>query len=109
MFLPKHRLQRVLDYIRENIARDLSLNDLATVADMSPSHFKACFKESTGMPVHQYVIAARVNVALHFLTETSLPLCEVALRSGFANQSHLSRHLRRIHNITPALARRSSL
>jgi AraC family transcriptional regulator len=88
------------------VARELSLNELAAIAQMSPSHFKACFKESTGMPVHQYVIAARVEYALQLLTNTSLPLAEVALCAGFANQSHLSRHLRRFHNVTPAAVRR---
>jgi AraC family transcriptional regulator len=106
MYLPKHRLHRVLEYVGENIARDLPLNELAAIAGMSPSHFKACFKETTGIPVHQYVIAARVEYALQLLTQTSLPLCEVALRAGFANQSHLSRYLRRFHNVTPATVRR---
>jgi AraC family transcriptional regulator len=106
--LPKRRLREVLEYIREHMARELSLNELAAVAGMSPSHFKTCFKESIGMPVHQYVIAARVEYALQLLTHTSLPLCEVALCAGFANQSHLSRHMRRFHNITPAALRKLS-
>jgi AraC family transcriptional regulator len=105
--LPKRRLQRVFDYIREHISQDLSLQELASVAGLSNSHFNLQFRESTGMPVHQYVISARVAHALDLLVQTSLPLAEVALQSGFSNQSHLSLHMRRLHGSTPAAVRRS--
>jgi AraC family transcriptional regulator len=106
--LPKRRLKRVFDYIREHISQDLSLQELATVAGLSSSHFKVQFRESTGMPVHQYVIAARVEHALNLLVRTSVPVADVALQAGFSNQSHLSRHLRRLHGVTPAALRREA-
>ncbi|MBV9149721.1 MAG: helix-turn-helix transcriptional regulator [Candidatus Eremiobacteraeota bacterium] len=106
--LPKRRLQRVVDYVHEHLSEQLSLHELANIADLSPSHFKAQFRQSTGMPVHQYVIAARVREALDLLVRTSLPVLEVALRAGFANQSHLSRHLRRSYGIAPAAIRREA-
>ena len=106
--LPKRRLQRVLDYIRENLSHDLTLAELASVAGLSPSHFKTQFRESMGMPVHQYVVSVRVDYAQDLLVRTSLPLVEIALRSGFYNQSHLSRHLRRSFGTTPAELRRQA-
>lgn len=106
--LPKRRLQRVVDYVREHLAHDLSLHELARIAGLSSSHFKVQFRESTGMPVHQYVIAARVDHALDLLIRTALPVSEIALRAGFSNQSHLSRHLRRLHGVTPAALRREA-
>jgi AraC family transcriptional regulator len=106
--LPKRRLQRVVDYVREHLAQDLSLHELARIAGLSSSHFKMQFRESTGMPVHQYVIAARVEHALDLLIRTSLPVSEIALRAGFSNQSHLSRHVRRLHGVTPAALRREA-
>ncbi|MBV8727029.1 MAG: helix-turn-helix transcriptional regulator [Candidatus Eremiobacteraeota bacterium] len=106
--LPKRRLQRVVDYVHEHLSEQLSLHELAAVADLSPSHFKTQFRQSTGMPVHQYVIAARVREALDLLVRTSLPVLEIAFRAGFANQSHLSRHLRRSYGITPAAIRREA-
>ncbi len=102
----KRQLTRVLDYIRENISRDLSLAELADVASVSPSHFKVLFKASVGVPVHQYVINARVDRALHLLVHSNVPLADVALQAGFANQSHLSRHMRRLHGVSPAIIRR---
>lgn len=104
--LPKRRLQRVLDHVREHLVRDLSLAELAEVAGVSPSHFKLRFRESMGVPVHQYVIGARVDRAVDLLVHTPLPIVQVALQSGFANQSHLSRHMRRLRGITPAHVRR---
>lgn len=106
--LPKRRLKRVFDYIREHISQDLSLHELASIAGLSASHFNTQFRESTGMPVHQYVIAARVEHALNLLVRTSRPVCDVALAAGFSNQSHLSRHLRRLHGLTPAALRREA-
>jgi AraC family transcriptional regulator len=106
--LPKRRLQRVFDYVREHISQDLSLQELAGVAGLSASHFKVQFRASTGMPVHQYVIAARVEHALNLLVRTSVPVADVALQAGFSNQSHLSRHLRRLHGVTPAALRREA-
>jgi AraC family transcriptional regulator len=106
--LPKRRLQRVCDYIREHISQALSLTELASVAGLSSSHFNVQFRESTGMPVHQYVIAARVEYALELLVQSSASVADVALQAGFSNQSHLSRHLRRLHGITPAALRREA-
>jgi AraC family transcriptional regulator len=58
------------------------------------------------MPVHQYVISARVAYALDLVVRTSMPLAEIALQSGFSSQSHLSLHMRRLHGVTPAALRR---
>ncbi len=104
--LPERCLRRVLDHVREHVARDLSLAELASVAAVSPSHFKVRFRESMGVAVHQYVIGARVERAIDLLIRTNLPIVQVALQSGFSNQSHLSRHMRRLHGITPAHVRR---
>lgn len=106
--MPKRRLTRVLDYIRENVARDLSLAELAGVASVSPSHFKVLFKTAVGVPVHQYVINTRVDRALKLLVHSDVPLADIALQAGFANQSHLSRHMRRLHGVSPATIRRQS-
>jgi AraC family transcriptional regulator len=107
--LPKRRLQRVYDYVREHISQELSLQELAAVAGLSNSYFNVQFRESTGMPVHQYVISMRVAYALDMLVRTSLPVADVALQSGFSNQSHLSLHMRRLHGVTPAAVRRQML
>jgi AraC family transcriptional regulator len=103
--LPRRRLARVLDFVRDNIASDLSLAELAKIAGVSPSHFKTLFKQSVGMPVHRYVIRRRVEYAAELLQCGDAPLADVALQAGFANQSHMARCMRRTLGVTPAQAR----
>jgi len=106
--LSRRRLARTLDYVRANVASDLSLFELAKVAGVSPSHFKTLFKQTVGMAVHQYVIRARVDYAAGILQHDDAPLADVALQAGFANQSHLARCMRRIMGVTPGQLRTRS-
>lgn len=99
--LSQKRLTRVVNYIRDNLDRDLSLSELAAVAGLSPSHFKTLFKRTLGMPVHQYVVRRRVEYAAQLLRRSDRPLADIALLAGFSNQSHLARWTRRIMGVTP--------
>jgi AraC family transcriptional regulator len=72
---------------------------------VSPSHFKALFKQAVGLPVHQYVIRSRVDFAIDLLRDGKLPLSDVALQAGFANQSHMARCMRRVAGVTPGAVR----
>jgi AraC family transcriptional regulator len=99
------RLRRVTEYIEAHIATDLTLAELAAVAGVSPSHFKAQFKAGFGVPVHQYVIRSRVERAVSLLLDAGAPLCDVALQAGFANQSHMALCVRRVTGTTPAVLR----
>jgi AraC family transcriptional regulator len=103
--LPKCRLRRVTDYIHDHLAEDLRLGQLAEVASVSPSHFKVLFKQSVGVPVHQYVIRSRVDYAIDLLLKSRLPMSDVALQAGFANQSHMARCMRRLTGLTPSSLR----
>jgi AraC family transcriptional regulator len=100
--LPKHKLLAVIDYIHEHLDAELSLDRLAAVAHMSPFHFARLFKASTGLPPHQYVIARRVERAKELLRgRERLTLAAVAVEVGFADQSHFTRHFRRLVGVTP--------
>lgn len=101
----RRRLRRVVDHIHEHLAQDLSLAELAALVDMSPSHFKVVFKRSTGLPVHQYVIRSRVEYATDLIARGELPLSQIALHAGFANQSHMARCMKRLTGVTPAAIR----
>lgn len=102
------RLRRVLAYIEDNLDKDLSLLEIAVVAELSVSHFKASFRETMGLPVHQYVIRRRVEHAKKLLREGKLSISQVALEAGFAHQSHLARHMRRLTGVSPRSLRASS-
>lgn len=100
--LSQRRLARVFDYVRANISSDLSLNQLAKIAGLSASHFKTSFKQTVGIPVHQYVIQRRIEYATELLQSGDPQLADVALQAGFANQSHMARWMKRLIGITPA-------
>jgi AraC family transcriptional regulator len=100
--LPRRKLRAVIEYIHEHLDAELSLDHLAAVAHMSAFHFARLFKQSTGLPPHQYVIARRVERAKELLREPDrLPLAEVATEVGFSDQSHFTRHFKRLVGITP--------
>ncbi len=105
--LSKRQLRRVLEYIAANLTRDLMLSELADVAQFSPSHFNVLFKQSVGLSVHQHVIKMRVERAISLILHHNIPLCDVALQAGFANQSHMARCIRRIAGTTPGILKRS--
>jgi AraC family transcriptional regulator len=98
---PQHKLQQVTDYIYDSLDRDLSLSELAALVQMSPYHFAHLFKQSTGFAPHQFVIRARVERAKELLLHSRLSIVEIAAEVGFANQSHLTRHFKRIVGTTP--------
>ncbi len=99
--LPPRRLQRVFSHIRENIARDLSVAELAQVVGMSQYYFSKLFKMSTGTTPHQYVMRQRVEHAQELLRETRTALAEVATQVGFETQSHFTSVFRRLVGATP--------
>lgn len=94
-------LRRVVEYINSNLAHDLTLAEIAKEANLSPYHFTRLFKQSMGESLHQYVIRQRVEAAKRLLLDEPLPIAEVATKVGFADQSHLGRHLKRLLGVTP--------
>ena len=95
------KLKQVLEYIEENLATNLSLSDIAAAAGLSISHCKVLFRQSLGLPVHQYLIRRRVERAVALLRQDKLSISQVALESGFSHQSHLAMHMRRLLGVSP--------
>jgi AraC family transcriptional regulator len=103
--MPDRLMKTVVAYIDENLARDVSLAELAAVAGLSVTHFRSLFRESAGLPVHQYLIRRRVERAKSLLGETKLPISRIAVETGFSHQSHLARHMRRVLGVSPKALR----
>jgi transcriptional regulator of acetoin/glycerol metabolism/AraC-like DNA-binding protein len=105
--LPSHTMRRVCDYVDAHLSESIDLTELAAVAGLSLFHFAREFKQSAGVTPHYYLVRRRVERAHHMLARTALSLSEVALAAGFADQSHLTRHFRRMIGMTPGEFRRS--
>jgi AraC family transcriptional regulator len=105
--MPLRKLKEVLLFIDDHLAQDPSLADIASVAGLSVSHCSTLFRAAMGVPVHQYVLRRKVERAAWLLRESQLPISQVALETGFAHQSHLALHMRRILGTTPKKLRSS--
>jgi AraC family transcriptional regulator len=103
-----HRLKRVLAFIEDRLSEDLSVEQVACVAGLSASHTRTLFRRAMSMPLHQFILRRRVELGRSLLLHSSLPIAEVAQSAGFAHQSHLTRHMRRILGVTPGDLRRIS-
>jgi len=100
------RLKQVLSFIEDQLAEDLSAEQIAAVAGTSASHLNTLFRISMGVPIHQYVIQRRVDRAKTLLMRNGLSMAEIALASGFAHQSHMARQMRRVLGFTPRALKR---
>ena len=98
--LPREKLVRAVAYIQDQLA-DLTVSGIAQAVCMSPYHFSRLFKESTGRSPYQYVVEARARKAKELLTTGKFTISEVAYDVGFVDQSHLTRHFKRVFGLTP--------
>ncbi len=105
--LDELRLARVLDFLSQHIEQDLSVDDLAAVACLSPFHFIRMFRNRVGMPPHRYLSQRRLELAKSLLTTSDIPLSEIALRCCFSSQSNFTRAFHRATRITPNNYRRN--
>lgn len=96
-----HKLRLVTDYINDYLERELSLDELAAIVQLSPYYFSRLFKQSTGKSPHQYIIQQRVERAKRLLLQGKMSLSEIAIACGFSHQSHLNRHFKRLTGVTP--------
>lgn len=98
--------KQTLAYIEDHLADDLSLSRIASTTGISASHFKTLFRESAGVPVHQYVMQRRIERAKDLLMQGKLSILEIALATGFSHQSHMARHMRRSVGLSPRAMKR---
>lgn len=99
--LSARQLRIITEFIETNMDQKLHLADLAAVVGISITRFKALFRNSTGVSVHQYVIRRRVEYARSLITTTTMTASEIALAAGFAHQSHMASTMRRLLGVTP--------
>jgi AraC family transcriptional regulator len=99
-------MRRIADAVEDQPERPPSLSDLAVLCGVSPRHLMRAFKQGTGQTIMDYVEAARLRLALRLLSDTDLPLGEVARQVGFAAPSGFSHAFRRAVGEPPSAFRR---
>ncbi|MFL9894572.1 AraC family transcriptional regulator [Paraburkholderia sp. RL17-381-BIF-C] len=92
---------RVIEFVEAHLDQRLTLGELAALAELSVPHFKVLFRETLGMPVHQYVVQRRVERARTLLLQGKLNASQIALDTGFAHQSHMAHWMGRLLGVTP--------
>ncbi len=93
-------VKRVRDYLETYYAENVSLEQLAAVANLSPFYLIRTFKKQIGLPPHSYLNQVRLLRAKMLLSQ-GWQISEVAHQTGFADQSHLTRQFKRMLGFTP--------
>jgi transcriptional regulator GlxA family with amidase domain len=99
--LPPRAKGRVLEYIVTHLNENITNDALAEVAGLSVCHFARMFKQTVGVSPHRYVLQCRIEWARELLADTDMPLSEIAIVTGFSDQSHYTRWFREIIGVTP--------
>lgn len=106
--LASWQAKRACERLEADLGGKLTLEQIAAEFDLSVSHFSRAFRISTGLPPHQWLVRQRVKAAQQLMTVRDLPLSEIAISAGFANQSHFTRVFSAVVGISPAVWRRET-
>jgi AraC-like DNA-binding protein len=100
--------RRAKEVLGSNLDGSLALKDVAQECGLSASHFARAFRVSTGKAPHAWLLEQRVVVAKTLMADRQLPLAEVAIAAGFADQSHFTRVFTRQVGTSPGAWRRAN-
>jgi AraC-like DNA-binding protein len=101
-------VERAKTYIRDWFSEPVTLDELTAISGLSPFHLVRSFTKYVGLPPHAYQIHLRVARGRALLRTGAAP-AEIASHVGFADQSHFTRHFKRIMKTTPAAYARAVL
>jgi len=99
--LAPSRLRRACDYLMSRLGEDISLQDVASIVEMSTSYFSTAFKQSLGIAPHAWLRRQRIERAKPLLHDANLNLTEIAIILGYANQSSFGVAFKRETGLTP--------
>ena len=93
------------EYLRERSAENVGIDELASLTDLNRAHLIRLFRRTVGLPPHAWLLQIRIARARELLAQ-GVPLAETALRTGFCDQSHLTRYFRSFLGVTPGQFRK---
>jgi AraC family transcriptional regulator len=95
-----------LEFIRENLDKDLSLAEMAATVTMSKYHFAKSFKQAMGIAPHRYLVRLRIEKARKLLIQDSQSVDEIASSVGYFDRAHFAEQFRRYTGMSPTEYRR---
>lgn len=101
-------LRRVRDRLHDSAGAAPPVRELAEAAGVHPVYLARAFRRAYGVPVTEYARRLRVRAAADRVASTGIPLARIACETGFADQAHLTRELRRETGLTPGALRRAA-
>lgn len=104
--LTPNQVRLVTEYVHNHMYEKISISELAALVDLTRFHFIRAFKQSAGVPPHQFIIRRRVDRAKEMLAEQSASIAEIAARTGFGSAVQMTRAFRRVVGTTPSAFRR---
>jgi AraC-like DNA-binding protein len=93
-------VQRVREYLEAHFDREIGLDELSQLTNLSPFYLNRAFGRELGIPPHAYQIQVRISRAKVLLRE-KMPIADVAFRTGFSDQSHFTRFFKKNVGVTP--------
>jgi AraC family transcriptional regulator len=99
---PPRWLLMTRDLLHADVAARWTLDALAAQAGVHPAHLASSFRRHFGRGVATYLRQLRVESACRALVESDMPLAEIAIASGFSDQSHFGRTFKQLMRVTPA-------
>jgi AraC family transcriptional regulator len=106
--LTAQQMRRATDFLEDHLDGNIDLQQVAEVCDLSVSHFARAFKQSFRRPPYRWLIERRVDKAKQLMMNSRLPLADIAIRCGFADQSALNHSFKRIYGVAPGTWRRTT-
>lgn len=102
-------LTRVMQYVENNIAGDLSLATLSRIACYNASYLSRLFMEKKGVTLSNYIAQRRMEYIQLWLADETITLNEIAVRTGFESRSYFNRFVKRMTGISPMQLRKNML
>jgi AraC family transcriptional regulator len=103
------QFHRATEMLRANLDGQITLSQVARECKLSVSHFVRAFKQTVGQPPYRWLLEQRIDAAKELLLHSGLPMVEIALKCGFADQACFIRAFRKLLNTTPGEWRRMRL
>ncbi len=102
------RLRPVIEYISNNYTDKIYIEKLAEIINVSSDYFTKMFKDSIGKTPIEYINGLRINQAMKYLTQTDMPMAEIAEKIGFCNPNYFHKIFKQYMNTSPLAYRKSA-